>query len=77
MGIKYTRVNKVKGSNLTRIRGGRKNFRRVLGGGEKKKFFSPNLINELKIIKQSPIEIKLVATGIDDVVWTYSIIKSK
>ena len=40
-------------------------------------FFSPNLINELKIITQSPLEIKLVATGIDDVVWTYSIIKSK
>ena len=40
-------------------------------------FFSPNLINELKIIKQAPLEIKLVATGIDDVVWTYSILKSK
>ena len=40
-------------------------------------FFSPNLINELKIIKQSPLIINLVATGIDDVVWTYSIINSK
>ena len=40
-------------------------------------FFSSNLINELKIIKQFPLEIKLAATGLDDVVWTYIIINSK
>ena len=38
MGIKHTRGNKVKGSNLTRIRVGRKKIRRVLGGGREEKF---------------------------------------
>ena len=36
-------------------------------------FFSTNIINEIKIIKKSPMEIKLVATGIDNIVWTYKI----
>ena len=35
MGIRYTRDNKVKGSNLTRIRGGAKNFLTGFRGGEK------------------------------------------
>ena len=38
MGIKYTRGNKVKGSNLTQIRGGAKKFSTGFRGGEKKFF---------------------------------------
>ena len=47
MGIKHTRGNKVKGSNLTRIRGGEKIFDGFLG--RKKIFFSPNLILKLEM----------------------------
>ena len=38
MGIKHTRGNKVKGSNLTRIRGGVKKFSTGFRGGRKKIF---------------------------------------
>ena len=40
-------------------------------------FFSPNQINDLKFIEKSSKEIKLVSTGMDDVVWTYILINSK
>ncbi len=36
-------------------------------------FFKPNLINELTILNNSPLEIKLITTGIDDVIWTYNL----
>ena len=36
-------------------------------------FFKPNLINKLTILHQSPLEIILITTGIDDVVWTYNL----
>ena len=36
-------------------------------------FFKPNLINELTILNNSPLEIQLITTGIDDVIWTYNL----
>jgi len=36
-------------------------------------FFKPNLINELNILNNSPLEIQLITTGIDDVIWTYNL----
>lgn len=35
-------------------------------------FFAPNIINQLTINEKS---LSLVATGIDDVIWTYELIK--
>ena len=42
IGMKHTRGNKVKGSNLKRIRGGEKNLTGFRGG--EKKYFVRNLI---------------------------------
>lgn len=39
-------------------------------------FFSPNFINDLKQIEDNPNKIELIATGIDDVIWTYQLIKN-
>ena len=35
-------------------------------------FFAPNIINQLTINEKS---LTLVSTGIDDVIWTYELIK--
>ena len=35
-------------------------------------FFAPNIINQLTINEKS---LSLVTTGIDDVIWTYELIK--
>ena len=47
IGIKHTRGNQVKGSNLTRIRGGQTNFRRILGIGGQEKNSEYNLNSEV------------------------------
>ena len=39
-------------------------------------FFCTNFINELKQIEENPLKIKLIAIGIDDVIWEYHLIKN-
>ena len=39
-------------------------------------FFSSNFINDLKQNKLDPNQFKLNSTGLDDVIWTYQLIKN-